>query len=92
MIPTSLYCKLIIIVVVTLSLRMKPGRKRFFSSLSVTCYSLLIGTIIILILCSFFYVLKENCPNLRELNVTGTNIRTFHIEKLQVGSQLCRII
>lgn len=34
---------------------------------------------------------KENCPNLRELNLTGTNIRTFHIEKLQVGSQLCRV-
>ncbi|XP_044169563.1 F-box/LRR-repeat protein 6-like isoform X2 [Acropora millepora] len=30
-------------------------------------------------------LIQENCPNLRELNLTGTNIRTFHIEKLQAG-------
>ena len=77
-----------------LSLRMKPGGNDF-STLSVPgmlcwlvthCHS---GQ---LIFCSFFFhFLKENCPNLRELNLTGTNIRTFHIEKLQVGSQLCRV-
>ena len=32
----------------------------------------------------FRFILKENCPNLIDLDVSGTNIRKIHIEKLQV--------
>ncbi|XP_020624592.1 F-box/LRR-repeat protein 6-like [Orbicella faveolata] len=30
-------------------------------------------------------LIQENCPNLTFLDVSGTNIRTIHIEKLQAG-------
>ncbi|CAH3038436.1 unnamed protein product [Porites evermanni] len=30
-------------------------------------------------------VIQENCPNLIDLDVSGTNIRKIHIEKLQAG-------
>ena len=33
---------------------------------------------------SFRFILQENCPNLIDLDVSGTNIRKIHIEKLQV--------
>ena len=32
----------------------------------------------------FHFILQENCPNLIDLDVSGTNIRKIHIEKLQV--------
>ena len=33
---------------------------------------------------SFWFIWQENCPNLIDLDVSGTNIRKIHIEKLQV--------